>query len=327
MNKATKRWLVTAASLVLIGCIIFTVVMSLLKWDFTKLSTVKYETNTYEIIKEFNSISITTDTADIIFAVSDDGKCRVKCYEQENAKNSVAAQEGTLAITLIDERSVYDYIGINFGSPKITVYLPKAEYASLLINESTGNIVIPNDFDFEDVDISLSTGDVDFCASAAELIRIKTSSGDIRVENLSTGSLALSVSTGEVTATGVTCEGDLTVGVSTGKTYLTNLTCRNVLSNGNTGDISLKNVIAVEKFSIKRSTGDVAFDKCDAAEIFVETDTGGVTGSLLTEKVFITETSTGRIDVPSTTTGGRCEICTDTGDITIEVKQDSRQAL
>ena len=59
--------------------------------------------------------------------------------------------------------------------------------------------------------------------------------------------------------------------------------------------------------------------ECDAAEIFVETDTGDVKGSLLSEKVFIPKSDTGDIKVPKTVTGGRCEITTDTGDIKIEL--------
>ena len=73
------------------------------------------------------------------------------------------------------------------------------------------------------------------------------------------------------------------------------------------------------KFLIKRSTGDIRFDNSDATEIFVETDTGNVTGSLLTDKVFITQTDTGNVNVPKTVTGGRCEITTDTGNIKIIV--------
>ena len=53
--------------------------------------------------------------------------------------------------------------------------------------------------------------------------------------------------------------------------------------------------------------------------MFVETDTGDVTGSLLSDKVFITKSDTGSIDVPKTVTGGKCEITTDTGDIKIEI--------
>ena len=73
-------------------------------------------------------------------------------------------------------------------------------------------------------------------------------------------------------------------------------------------------------FSIERSTGDVRFTDCDAAEICVKTDTGDVTGSLLSDKVFITNTDTGSVNVPETISGGKCEIITDTGDIKITIK-------
>ena len=323
MRTRTKVWLIIAASLLLIGCILFAGVMTTLKWDFMELATDKYETNTYEISEAFESISMNTDTADIVFAFSDDGKCRVESYEEEKAKHLVTVKDGTLTVELIDERTVYDFIGhigLNFGSSKITVYLPKAEYTSLLIDESTGDIEIPKDFNFNNVDISLSTGDVKFHASASETIKITTSTGDIRVENINAGTLDLSVSTGDVTVSGVTCEGDVTIGVSTGKVSLTDIKCKSLTSSGNTGDIFLNHVIATEKFSIERSTGDVRFDGSDAAEIFVETDTGDVTGTLLIDKVFMTQTDTGSIDVPKTMTGGKCEIHTDTGDIRISIK-------
>ncbi len=320
MTKKTKIWLIIAVSLVLVGCVIFTGVMSVLKWDFRKLSTVKYQTNLYEITEVFEDISIKTNTADIIFVLSDDGKCRVGCYEDQKTKHSVTVQENTLNVEITNEKSWYDYIGINIGTPKIMVYLPETEYASLVIKTSTGDIEIPKDFKFQNIDISLSTGDVDFYASASELIKIKASTGDISLDDMSAGSLDLSVSTGEVTVKGVNCDSDLTVKVSTGKAYLTDVNCNRVLSSGSTGDIHLKNVIAKEKFSIKRSTGDVKFNGCDAGEIFVETDTGDVLGSLLSEKVFITKISTGKIDVPNTVTGGKCEIKTDTGDIKIILK-------
>lgn len=320
MRTRTKVWLIIAASLVLIGCILFAGVMSKLKWDFTKLSTVKYEMNAYEISEAFDDISINTDTADITFMLSNDENCRVECHAEEREKHLVTVKDHTLVIEATPRDNWYDYIGISFGESRITVYLPKTEYASLSINESTGDIEIPKDFIFNGVDIALSTGNVNFCASASETVKIKTSTGNICVEDISAGALDLSVTTGKVTVSDVSCDGDVTVGVSTGKTYLTDTRCKSIISSGNTGDIYLDNVIATDKFSIERSTGDVKFDASDAAEIFVQTDTGDVTGSLLTDKVFITQTDTGDVDVPKTMDGGRCEIITDTGDIKITIK-------
>lgn len=321
MRKKTKIWLVIATALVVVGCVIFGGVMTMLQWDFTKLSTVKYETNDYEIDENYKNISIVTDTADIVFMPSQNSKSSIVCHEQKNVKHSVAVKDDTLVISVVDTRKWYEYIGINIGTPKITVYLPNAEYEKLFIKESTGDVAIPNNFSFESMDISTSTGDVKNDASASESIKIKTGTGNIRVENISAEALDLSVSTGEITVCDVTCQGDVKIHVSTGKTKLTDVACKNLTSSGNTGDISLKNVIATEKFSLERSTGDVKFDGCDAAEISVKTDTGDVTGTLLSEKVFLAETDTGRVEVPKTATGGRCEITTDTGDIRIKIQK------
>lgn len=320
MSKKTKRWLIIATSLVLIGGIIFGGAMTVLKWDFSKLSTSKYKTNTYKINNEFSSISIKAKTADIIFVVSDNKECKVVCYEEEKAKHSVAVQNGTLTINSVDDRKWYEYIGINIVTPKITVYLPDSEYEKLNIKNSTGDIEIAKDFTFKNIDIEASTGDVKNYASAAELIKIKTNTGTILLEDISAGALELSVSTGKTTAKSVTCHGNITTFVSTGDTHLENITCNSLISNGSTGDISLKKVIAEEKFTIERSTGDVIFDNCDSAELFVKTDTGDVTGTLLSDKVFLVETDTGSIDVPKSINGGKCEIITDTGDVKVSVK-------
>lgn len=318
MNRKTKIWLCVAAALILIGCIIFAGAMMALKWDFTKLSTVEYETNEYTISEHFDNISILTDTADITFLPSDSKETIVVCKEQENIRYSVMIEDGTLKIALTDTRKWYEYIGINFGTSAITVYLPEAEYGTLYIKESTGNIEVPNAFSFESIDISASTGSVKNYASAAEGIKIKTSAGDIVVENVSAAALDLSVSTGMITASSVNCKGDVTLKVSTGETSLTNITCQNLTSSGDTGKIRLTNVYAEGSMQIERSTGDVTFENADAASIYVETDTGDVRGTLHSVKTFYASSGTGKVIVPKTS-GGICEIKTDTGDIIIEL--------
>jgi len=321
MRTRTKVWLITAASLVLIGCIVFGGAMSMLKWDFTKLSTAKYERNAHEISENYKNISIITNTADIVFMPSESPTTSVSCYEQKGIKHSVAVKDGTLAIEVVDTRKWYEYIGFNFDTPKLTVYLPQGEYGNLSVNANTGDVEIPEAFKFKSIDISENTGNVESHASAIEGVKIKTTTGDICVEDIAAGSLDLTVSTGKVTVSSVSCVGNITVGVSTGKTYLSNIRCKSFTSTGTTGDISSSHVIAAGKFSVKRSTGDVLFDCSDAAELYIEIDTGDVTGSLLTEKVFITKTDTGNVNVPKTVNGGRCEIITTTGDIKITIKQ------
>lgn len=303
MRMRTMISLALAVLLILAGGVLFVCTMATLHWDFTRLSTKEYETNTHVIRDDFHSIAVNTDTADVVFALSEDGSCRVICYEETNASHAVTVKNSTLTIELVEEKTVSDHIqnmGINFGSPQITVYLPQADYVSLAICADTGDIYLPEEFQFESVDISLSTGDVVWSASVSGMLKIKTSTGRIRVENANVDELDLTVSTGDV--------------------QLENIRCNTLRTTGSTGDIDLNNVIAAETVSITRTTGDICFESVDGADLFVETDTGDVTGTLLTGKNFLTHTSTGKVEVPESVTGGRCEIITSTGDIKLTIQ-------
>lgn len=320
MNKVLS-WIVIAIILILIGTILFAGVMIMMKWDFTKLSTNNFVTEKYEFEDEVKNITIVTDTADIVFQQSENSKITATCFEQENVKHLVEIKESTLEIKLNDTRKWYEHIGINFKSPQITVELPQGAYGDILVKSQTGKIELPQNFSFENIEISGNTGDVTSYASAKENIKIKTSTGKINVENVTARNFDFSISTGKVTISDSSCTENLKIEVSTGKTLLTNVNCKSLTTNGATGDIELNNVIAAEKFFIERSTGKVTFDRCDAQEISVKTDTGDVKGTLLSDKFFIAETDTGKVNVPKTTSGGTCEISTDTGDIKIELIQ------
>ena len=281
MSKQTKTWLIIASSLVLFGCIMFGGVMSMLQWDFHKLSTIQYETNHHTIHEDYTNILILTDTADVALIPSENSETTVVCREQQNAKHSVAVKDGTLVIELTETRKWYEHIGITFTAPNITVSIPQGKYGAL---------------------------------------SVKSTTGDIDVKTIFAQTVDLSVSTGNVNISNISCEGHLNITVTTGKTNITDSSCQTLISNGSTGSISLKNVVAAEKFSIERNTGSIKFDSCDAAELFIETDTGNVTGTLLSDKVFLTQTDTGSIKVPQTTDGGKCEIRTNTGNIKVEIR-------
>lgn len=320
MSSTKKALLITATALVLTGCIMFAAVMTVLNWDFKKISTEKYQTNNYEIAEEFKNILVTTNVANVIFVASDDGKTHVTCYEEEKAKHCVKVNGDTLEIKIQDNRKWIDNIGIAFETAKITVSIPKGEYGDISVTSDTGNTEIPEGFNFESVTVKTSTGNTICRCSALKNITVTASTGNILIENASADTASLSLSTGAVTLNGFTCENDLSVKVSTGKTSLNGIKCKSITTNGSTGKILLTNVIAEEKITVQRSTGDVRFDGCDAKEIFVKTDTGDVSGSLLSEKVFFASSDTGKIDLPKTATGGKCEITTDTGNIKIIIK-------
>lgn len=320
MKKVTKICLITAGSLVLAGGIIFVGAMSKMDWNFKKLSTVKLERNTYEISEDFENIEIDTDTANVEFALSDDEKCRVECYEDEKAKHTVTAKNGTLSVKVENKKHWYDYISINFETQKITVFLPKSEYNSVSVKDDAGNIKFSENFNFENVDVSLSTGNVEVLSGDYEKFKVKTAAGDILCKNFTAGSADFQLTTGEMNVSDVNCRENLTVEVTTGDGKIHDVSCQNFTATATTGDFSLKNVVATEKLTAITTTGNVKFEKCDGGEIFLKATTGDIKGSLLSEKVFIANSSTGDVEVPSTISGGKCEVKTTTGNIEITIE-------
>ena len=320
MRKSTIVWLSIGGGLIVLGALLFVIVMSANQWNFMKLSTEKYVTNTYELEDAVENVSIQSKTAQIEFLKSEDGKVKVVCFETKKCMHVTEIKDGTLSIEINDTRKWYDYINVfDFSTDKITVYLPNEAYGDLTVKTSVGNVTLPKEFSFQNISAHLSIGNIVCNASAVNLLQLRTSTGKISISDLSAGRIDLIASTGKITASKIECKGEMRVEISTGDIYFTDVTCQNLISEGDTGDLNLKNVIAQEKFDFERSTGDVKFEKCDAAELFIETDTGHVKGSLLTEKIFIVETDTGRIDVPKSVSGGRCEIETDTGDVKITI--------
>lgn len=302
MKTVNKIWPIVAALLTVLGALIFTLALSLQRWDIKKLSNDKLVENTREINDNFENLSININTADIKFLPSETQNTQIICKEYEKEIHTIEVTDNTLKICVNDQRHWTDYISFfSFETPKIMVYLPKEEYLSLKIDTDTGDVEVPKEFKFQNIEIKGSTSDIKCLASAEKDIKITVSTGDITAENIN-------------------CGGDIITKVSTGKTNFKNVTCKNLKSDGDTGDMILNNVLAEGKFDIVRDTGDIKLTDCDAAEIKIETDTGDIRGTLKTPKIFITTSDTGKINVPETMEGGKCQLTTDTGDIKIMIK-------
>ena len=321
MSKATKVWLITASVLTALGLIIFAAVMTVCNWDFTKLSTVEYKTEVYNPDGEFNKITIDTDITEIELVPSENKECKVVCFESEKAEHYAAVENGTLVISSTDKRKWYENIGISLKTPKITVYLSQNSYNSLSVECDTGNITVPENFSFKTVKIDGHTSDIGFFASVSDTVQIKVSSGNISVGTLTADSLSLAAGTGDIKVNSVSINNGINIKTSTGTVKLTDISCGSIFSDGNTGDMSFKNVLVSGSLSVESGTGNVGFDNSDADTVCVKTGTGDVTGTLLSEKVFATKTSTGTVRVPKTASGGKCEITTSTGNIIIDIQK------
>lgn len=314
-----KAFIIIAIILVVLGSAIFFAAFASAGFDFKNLETSKLQTKTYPVTEDFQNIRIDEDTADIVFALSEDGTCSIECRESEKTTRTVTVENGTLTIISTERIGWKNLFSLSFENESVTVYLPKDAYETLAIETHTGDVDLPEAFHFGSIAITGSTGDVRCAASATDGITIRLSTGDITLSGVSAAAIDCAVTTGDIRFESVSCAGDVQVKVSTGRTAIDGLTCQDLHSEGSTGKANFKNVVVNGTLAVERDTGDVGFELCDAGEIRVKTTTGDVTGSLRTGKTFVTKTSTGDVHVPESAAGGRCEISTTTGDIVIRI--------
>lgn len=276
MRTAKKNAILIAVILIVVGFFISLGGLFAMGFDFNKMNTLDFVTNTYTLDGGFSNISIKGAECDVRFLLSEDDSCRVVCKEGDKISHSIAVKDNILEIERIDNRKWYECVGIYWGRMEIVVYLPQTEYESIYIKSVSGDIAIPKDFSFAEAEIYNTSGDVKFLAAVKNDLSVKTVSGNIE---------------------------------------LTNIECQNATAASTSGEIAFSKVIAQGKMHIKSVSGDVDLLKCDADSLWIKTTSGDVSGTLLTEKKFITDTVSGDIDVPKSTSGGKCEIKTTSGDI------------
>ena len=339
MSKTVKNWLIAAAALILAGMVVFAIALALCGGDITKLGTVDYVETTFEPSGDFENISINVFTTDLKLLPSEDGKCRIVCYEDEKVSHTAEVKDGALVIDTKDSRRWLGFISLSFKRPTMEIYLPKNEYEFLDIDTDTGAVYLPNNFTFESININGNTGsvvcyasakkDMDFELDTGPILLCDVSAGDIRLQTdtgsikLNGGTVAESIEvktgTGFVNLENISC-GSIHAEADTGLVSLENTSCGDLYAETDTGYIKLENVVGSGKFELLSDTGYIDLNGCDAAELYIETDTGTVRGELLTNKIFFAESDTGHVSVPKSMTGGRCEIKTDTGSIEMSVK-------
>ena len=120
-----------------------------------------------------------------------------------------------------------------------------------------------------------------------------------------TGDAYIEGSTGSTKATTIKCQ-HLTVKHSIGGATLEDVQCQDLTVKASTGAVRLTNAIVDNKM-------DIIFNDSDAASLKIETDTGDVKGNFLSPKIVYFDSDTGHGNYPKETSGGICDIKTDTG--------------
>ena len=94
----SKKWLIIAGITILTGGLLFVATMTALDWDFSRLDSREFETNTVETNEDFQSIFIESDETNIRLLPYDGEKTKIVMYENVAKKHTVTVENGTLTV-------------------------------------------------------------------------------------------------------------------------------------------------------------------------------------------------------------------------------------
>ena len=278
--KKTAIAILIAVVVVAIGGGLCFAGLSTVNFRFRDLDRTEYTKSTYELSEPFREMDIRGYTADVDIVAGEGDTREVTVFESDREKYTVQVQDGRLIIRPVEEgKSRWFLFGFRFKGPQITLTLPKTEYASLQVELNTGDLSV-RDLDIETVLVNLNTGRAEISSLKLKSIVAHSDTGRLLLSDLSPVTAELSV---------------------------------------NTGDLVLKNVICSGELRCESTTGDIRLTDVDALSLYLEATTGDITGTIRTPKTFSASASTGKVSVPATAAGGRCEAETSTGDIRLSI--------
>ncbi len=314
-----KKSIIIGIGLIFLGGIISVGVLAANYWNISDIITPKYEKKTHDVIGDFNNINIETETADVVFEISTDNTCKVVCSENEKINYTINVNDDTLSILENDNRKWYEHFGFFFEDKEVKVYLPKTNYESLIIGNTTGDIIIPPSLKLKDLTISNTTGDVEVYSKVEDNLKINLTTGRIYVENIVSKTIKLNSTTGNVSLKNIEATTEAIIETTTGEIKLEDMKSGKLTMTASTGDIKLNHVLVDRNLNIKTTTGNITLSSSDAESLNLKATTGEIYCTLLSDKIISASSNTGKINVPHSLTGGICEIKTTTGNITVRI--------
>ncbi len=344
--KKTKRYaLIIALAMIISGAAIFFIAFAISGFNFSKLSAEKIITQNTEINEQFRRISVSSNEYDLKILRSDTEQCRVVYTGSEKQLLLCSVKDSELVIDLKNTRKWYEVIDLTFpidmgqSNTGLWVYLPDKEYEAFFASSYSGSIDIDSGFKFSEanidtmsgnikaggitadkLDIQSYSGKIDISdISASDIINIATTSGAIHSENVDANNASVNSYSGKITLENFIAKKSFSIETQSGNAVI-NGSADSIIVDSYSGKVSFDNFIAEKLLSVETMSGNVVFNGCDAGEIAVDTYSGSVSGTLLSDKIFVTSTYSGSINVPVSSGSEICTINTQSGNIMISIR-------
>ncbi|MCR5671727.1 MAG: DUF4097 domain-containing protein [Butyrivibrio sp.] len=266
------------------------------------IKTVEYAEKTIDITDQnFTSIDIQIGAHDIQILKSDDKNTHFECHEASDDKYKIHVQGNTLVIENKASWNLKQNLLVSRPHVMEVLYLPGDTYQDFTCKVGSGDVYLQPEFTFDNVEVSVGSGEATLENFRAKDIKVHSGSGDIYLKDMVSAGVDIHIGSGDITVNNLDCESEFQAESMSGK-------------------IKLTDVVSDNRFYSSTGSGDIYLDGCDGHSMEFKTGSGDVQGTLLTAKKFDAKSGSGDIRIPQDGGEGRCNIKTGSGDIDISIK-------
>ncbi len=323
MKNSTKAILIISLCMVFAGIFICGSVMFIADFDFNRLSSVTYRERTSTSDEAFVNVDVYSQSADISVFPSSNDEWRVESTEADKMYHQIEVEDDTLVIRRVDEREWYEYIGINFSfkTESVRLYLPEKLYESVELKSTSGKVIVNEGLNCEKLLAESTSGEVRvYGTQAKDDVVAKATSGQVSVNGVNTQKLYVSSTSGRVTVSNITDADSVNINATSGKIEAIDISCIDFSARNVSGGVTCSGVIAEDTITAETTSGSIKVLQSDAQNLTLKSTSGSIRGTLLSDKIFITDTVSGSISVPHTSQGGVCSAKTTSGSIDIKIQ-------
>lgn len=246
-ERILKIILACLLSLIIIALTIFLIFalnnenINFATWGFnSKTELIKTENHNYG---DIYYVKVNTKSADIKIVPTDKNEITVNVYGEKNQNVNVEVTNGILNVEYFSKFLCFGFCNM----------------------DSYVEIMLPNEFSPENLDINTVSGDIFVGDTATQNMDVKSVSGDISVGN--SDILNVSTTSGDIK---VTKAKDLKVKSVSGDLRIDSVT-NSLVAQTTSGDVDINSLMINADSNIKSTSGDIEIDMIN--DIYVETST------------------------------------------------------
>ena len=250
-------------------------------------------------LKEIETLIVEGSWQDITFKASDTDVLRVLHYGAKNTPEdrlfSISKDGNVLRVTA--SRDFRLNIGFNIAREEVVMLMPIGWKGRVEALSSSGSLRLEQKFNWGDV-------------------LLNTSSGDIRLGGIDCGELSIDASSGTVRVEGgVRAAGDIKIGTNSGSVRLTGvLEGENIYLTASSGNISSQEEITSASFSASAMSGDIRLGNLVRAEgLKLSTSSGNIRAAKIDAKTYDIYTNSGSVNIEGVSGDGQLK--SSSGDI------------